>query len=153
MDPTRKERLVDSIKNLLEDDKQPVRHTAVQALSQFEETVEVSIPILIDTVIEGDTRARGRAVDTLIAIGEPAVDLVIENLIGCEEDSDARLCGIHVLSEIYHNSQSKQSEASCNQQQQQNDPHGLVPLIKRALIEVVREALTGDSDEAVANGD
>ena len=147
MEQAKKEMFFEAVKGLLEDEKKPVQHTAVRVLSLFPETQEISIPLLIDTVVDGDKQAKGRAIETLIAVGEAAVEPVIEGLIGNEDDQDARLCGLHVLSEIFlHDAVS--GEAECCGPKKANDPHGLGPIFREVLVDVLREALAGESTES-----
>lgn len=108
MDADLKAKMINSIKERLEDEKAPVRHTAVRALSMFKESVEIAIPILLETVVEGDKQERARAYENLVAIGEPAIEPVIETLLANEEDQDARLSGIGILMSIYEEIERKE---------------------------------------------
>jgi hypothetical protein len=150
MDTKTKMKIIDSLKERLEDEKAPVRHTAVRALSMFKESVEITIPILLETVVEGDKQERARAYENLIAIGEPAIEPVIETLLTNEHDQDARLSGIGILMSIYEEVERKEKkeEDTC---EHQKDPHGLGLLMRGAVTHVLEETLRsfiGEKNEA-----
>lgn len=154
MDANLKEQLIESIKACLEDEKNPVRRTAVRALSLIDETVEVSIPLLVDTAIEGDKLERVKACENLVAVGEKAIPLVIEKLVDHPDDQDARLQGISILMSIYEADKHEQKH-TCGHDNE-DDPHGLGPLMKRAFRSVLEETLksfTGqENDTKMADG-
>lgn len=145
MDPAKKERLIEAIKGRIEDEKSAVQHTAVRAMSLMTETVEISVPLLVETAIEGDKQERLRALENLVAVGEGAIDEVIDKMVNHPTDQDARLQGINVLMTIYENdkAQGGDQESTCARNE---DPHGLGPIFRKALISVFREVLEGKDE-------
>lgn len=142
MDSSLKERLIESVKARLDDEKKNVRYTAIRALSIFKETVGIAVPLLVETAIEGEKLERSRAIDNLIAVGEEAVPEVIEKLVNHEDDQDARLTGIGILTAIYENDEAKESATGASCDKDRDDPHRLGPIMRRALVRVIREALS-----------
>lgn len=100
MTPELKQQMLDAIKGRLNDERDDVRLRALQSLSMFKETAALTVSMLIEMAIEGDKRQRQQAITTLIGVGEEAIPEIIEKLVNNEDDLDARLVGIMILTEI-----------------------------------------------------
>lgn len=135
MNAETKKSILEAIRGCKEDEKEDVKLLAVHALSLFEEASEESAADLIKLVIDGDKRQRGAAQTALTAMGERVVPDVISGLIK-SDDWSARVCGVHVLTEIYM--ESKKQDALHGVKDTPTEAK--VPL-HEALKELVKEAV------------
>jgi len=137
-----KDMIINAIKERTKDKRDEVKMQALQALSLFEEANDASISDLVSMVIEGDKRQRATAAATLIGMGEKAVPEVIERLVKNDDDLDARMQGIAIITDIY--GMEKEKSKVQEKREADEDPHGLGPIIRRnfrkVLVEIFQEA-------------
>jgi flagellar basal body L-ring protein FlgH len=149
MKETTKNKIIDTIKAHTKKPKDEEKMQALQALSLFEDSKEASVGDLVSMVIDGDKRQRASAVQTLCGVGEKAVDEVIERLCNNEEDLDARMQGITIITEILGQSMAKEKAEGKSEEhaEHEHDPHGLGPIMRSAFKKILKEALEEIGEE------
>jgi hypothetical protein len=146
MKETTKKKIIETIKAHTKKEKDEEKMQALQALSLFEDSKDASVSDLVSMVIDGDKRQRASAVETLIGVGEKAVDEVIDRLCNNEDDLDARMQGIAIITNILGQDKEKEKAAG-PKEGHEHDPHGLGPIMRSAFKKVLKEALEEISKE------
>jgi hypothetical protein len=144
MNDKTKKKILDAIRARTKDEREEVKNQSLHALTLFEESSQESIPELVRLVVDGEKNQRSQARVALVAIGEKAVDEVIEKLVNNEDDFDARAQGIAIITEILATEEQKiksgeKKSESCGCKEE-DDPHGLGKLMRKALKKILTEA-------------
>lgn len=147
MNDKTKKKILDAIRTRTKDSREEVKNQALHALTLFEETSQESIPELVRLVVDGEKNQRAQARIALVAIGEKAVDDVIEHLVNNEDDFDARTQGIAIVTEILAREEQKpkSKEEGCGDScscGEKDDPHGLGKIVRNALKKILIEAFS-----------
>ena len=155
MNDKTKKKILDAIRARTKDERVEVKDQALHALTLFEEAKQESVPELVRLVVEGEKNQRSQARIALVAVGEKAIDEVIEHLVNNEDDWDARTQGIAIITEILATEEQKiksgeKKGESCGCKEE-DDPHGLGKLMRKAFKKILTEAFE-DVEETPKKG-
>jgi len=146
MNDKTKKKILDAIRARTKDEREEVKNQSLHALTLFEESSQESIPELVRLVVDGEKNQRSQARVALVAIGEKAVDEVIEKLVNNEDDFDARAQGIAIITEILATEEQKikkgekcGSSCDCQEGGQQDLGSVIRSALKKVLIEALGE--------------
>jgi hypothetical protein len=148
MNDKTKKKILDAIRARTKDEREEVKNQSLHALTLFEESSQESVPELVRLVVEGEKNQRSQARIALVAIGEKCIDEVIEHLVNNEDDFDARTQGIAIITEILaiEEQKIKKGEKSAEGKscgcKEDDDPHGLGKIMRKALKKIITEAFT-----------